>query len=138
MINAVGRLGLRDVVTFTDHQSPVQFLADVDVLLVTSRFEGVATSTIEGMAAGRPFLGLDVGSLAALARQSGAGWVVPRGPTRSRTASLLAAQIVRLARTPDTLSVAGADGKRFARSECTWERWVETFETACRLASERQ
>jgi glycosyltransferase involved in cell wall biosynthesis len=130
----IQRHGLGDVVHMTGWAKPSDFLGTVDALLVTSHFEGVATSTVEGMAAGRPFVARPVGSLPHLAATSGGGWCTRPVRRRRDTASELGRLVASLASGDrSVLTMAGARGRAFAAGHCTWA----SFDAKVRLAIER-
>jgi len=69
-------LNLNDRVTFMGFRSDVQdILMDADVVVLSSHWEGLSLSSIEGMASGRPFVATDVDGLRDIV--GGAGVLVP-------------------------------------------------------------
>lgn len=57
----VTKLGLRDKVSFLGFRDDVsQLLKTVDVVILSSHYEGLSLGNIEGMAAHKPFIGSDV------------------------------------------------------------------------------
>ena len=73
-----GDLGLNDRVSFMGMRSDVQdILDDSDIIVLSSHWEGLSLSSIEGMASGRPFVASDVDGLREIV--SGAGVLFPHG-----------------------------------------------------------
>lgn len=83
-------LGLADNVVFMGNQNNIpQLLRDSDFVILSSHWEGLSLSSIEGMASGRPFLASDVPGLGEIVR--GYGIVFPEGDHQ-----MLADEILRL------------------------------------------
>ncbi len=123
----IGELGLRDVVDPVGWTSPRELCAGVDALLVTSAFEGVATSTIEGMALGRPFFAAPVGSLPDLSEVSDGGWCA-EPDTVDRAPQRLADLIEHHATPRSELVAAGVRGREFVVANCTWSSFLSRFD----------
>jgi glycosyltransferase involved in cell wall biosynthesis len=74
----VVQLGLEKRVAFLGVRLDVpELLKAADVVVLSSDFEGLSLSSIEGMASGRPFLASDVPGLTEIVK--GAGILFPRG-----------------------------------------------------------
>lgn len=72
------KMGLDNRVFFMGMRSDVQdMLEDSDVVVLSSHWEGLSLSSIEGMASGRPFVASDVDGLREIV--SGAGVLFPHG-----------------------------------------------------------
>ncbi len=74
-----------------------QILEDIDVIVLSSHWEGLSLSSIEGVASGRPFIASDVDGLHEMV--SGAGILFPHGDDVE-----LAQQIQHLCEHPDIYS----------------------------------
>lgn len=87
-------LGLDDRVTFMGVRMDVpDILEHSDVIVLSSHWEGLSLSSIEGMASGRPFIASDVDGLREVVKD--AGVLFPHGDDRQ-----LAAEIQRLCDNP--------------------------------------
>jgi len=88
-------LSLDARVTFMGVRTDVpDILAGTDVVVLSSHWEGLSLSSIEGMASGRPFVASDVDGLREMV--GGAGVLFPHGDDKA-----LADTIQRLCETPD-------------------------------------
>jgi len=91
----VADLSLDDRVTFMGIRTDVpDILAGTDVVVLSSHWEGLSLSSIEGMASGRPFVASDVDGLREVV--GGAGVLFPHGDDKA-----LADDIQRLCEHPD-------------------------------------
>lgn len=87
-------LALDEKVSFMGMRSDVQdILTESDVVVLSSHWEGLSLSSIEGMASGRPFVASDVDGLHEIV--SGAGVLFPHGDEKA-----LAESIKRLCENP--------------------------------------
>lgn len=87
--------GLEERVHFMGMRSDVpEILEQSDVIVLSSHWEGLSLSSVEGMASGRPFIASDVDGLREVV--GGAGVLFPHGDDRS-----LANSIQRLCENPD-------------------------------------
>ncbi|SHJ16477.1 Glycosyltransferase involved in cell wall bisynthesis [Mesonia phycicola] len=83
-------LGLSERILFLGNRSDIpQLLKTADVIVLSSHYEGMSLSSIEGMASGRPFIASDVPGLSEIV--SDAGLLFPQG-----NAKLLAEHIQKL------------------------------------------
>ena len=65
-------LGLSDRVSFLGNRSDVpRLLKDSDIIVLSSHWEGLSLSSIEGMASGRPFVASDVDGLREIVKDAG-------------------------------------------------------------------
>lgn len=88
-------MDLNSKVSFMGMRTDVQdILNESDVVVLSSHWEGLSLSSIEGMASGRPFVASDVDGLHEIV--SGAGILVPHGDDKA-----LADSIKRLCEHPD-------------------------------------
>jgi len=75
------RLCLNDRITFMGVQSDIPGILDQsDILVLSSHWEGLSLSSIEGMASGRPFIASDVDGLREMV--GGAGVLFPHGDSK--------------------------------------------------------
>lgn len=89
------RLCLNDRITFMGVQSDIPGILDQsDILVLSSHWEGLSLSSIEGMASGRPFIASDVDGLREMV--GGAGVLFPHGDSKT-----LAEKIQYLCEHPD-------------------------------------
>lgn len=87
-------LGIEDRVAFLGMRSDVpDILEQSDVVVLSSHWEGLSLSSVEGMASGRPFIASDVDGLREVV--GGAGVLFPHGDDKS-----LAESIQRLCENP--------------------------------------
>jgi glycosyltransferase involved in cell wall biosynthesis len=76
--NLVESLGLKERVSFLGLRMDVpRLLKTVDIVVLSSKYEGLSLSSIEGMASGKPFVASDVPGLAEVVK--GAGVLFPPG-----------------------------------------------------------
>ena len=103
------RLGLLDgrvALTGTISDMP-GLLASIDVLVLSSRWEGLPMVLLEAMAMGRAVVATEVGGIPGVVRHGENGWLVPPGD-----ASALAEAIARLARDPALRERMGRAARR--------------------------
>ncbi len=85
----VGRLGLRDRVTFLGFRRDVYpLLAHSDLLIMSSHHEGLPYTLLEAMSLGIPTLASNVGGLAEVLRHEDTGLLVPVGDVDELSAAL--------------------------------------------------
>lgn len=102
------RPGLRERVHFAGWWSDVPaVMADLDVVVLTSRNEGTPVSLIEAAACARPVVATDVGGVRSVVRDGVTGLVVPHGRPEP-----IADAISRLLEDPDLAASMGAEGRR--------------------------
>lgn len=71
-------LGLGEAVRFLGFRHQVDdLLAQADVFLLTSRYEGISIAVLEAMRAGLPVIGTAVGGMAETVEAGRTGWLVP-------------------------------------------------------------
>ena len=100
----------------------MRILSGATILALPSRCEGTARVLIEGMAAGIPLMGSDVGGTPFVIQDGENGFVVPRGDSRALEAALR-----ELLSDPDLRSRMGASGYRRAHEELTEKAYVSQF-----------
>lgn len=108
-------LGLRDDVH--------EILPALDVVVHTSRREGLPVTVIEAMASGRPVVASDAGGTAELIVPGVTGYVVPVGDPRAA-----AEQVIALLRDRAARERMGAAGRERAAKEFTLERMVAEYQ----------
>ena len=90
-VNVATELGIQDRVFFLGVRMDVpQLLKTADIVVLSSKYEGMSLSSIEGMASGKPFIASDVPGLSEIVK--GAGVLFPLGDAKK-----LAAEILHLA-----------------------------------------
>lgn len=107
-VEALARaLGVAERVHFTGWWSDVPAaLADLDVVVLSSRNEGTPVALVEALAAGRPVVATDVGGVRSVVRDGESGILVPPGDPAS-----LAAAISALVADPALRCRMGAAGR---------------------------
>lgn len=100
----------------------LQVISRCLVLVHPSRCEGGPRTVIEGLAAGVPVVGSDVGWIPALIRQGENGFVVPEGNVEE-----LEERIRELLADPDLRRRLGAKGYELAHTQLTEQVYVERF-----------
>jgi glycosyltransferase involved in cell wall biosynthesis len=102
-----GQLGLADRVHLAGHQQDVRpWLAALDVLVLSSDWEGMPNALLEAMAAGLPIVATAVGGVPEVVVDGATGLLVPPGDP-----SALAEAITRLLRDPDLRRTMGQAGR---------------------------
>jgi glycosyltransferase involved in cell wall biosynthesis len=96
--------------------------ATIDVLAQTSVYEGVATSTVEAMAAALPVIAHDVGSVSDLVRSAETGALIRPGATDAFIAALLELQA-----DPALAARQGAKAQEVVRDLCTSARLATAY-----------
>jgi glycosyltransferase involved in cell wall biosynthesis len=86
-----------------------RIVADLDVALLTSRWEGLPRVLPEAMAAGRPVVATAVNGSPEAVTEGESGYLAPAGDTRR-----LAARVVELLRDPERRRRMGEEGRRRA------------------------
>jgi glycosyltransferase involved in cell wall biosynthesis len=108
----IHRLGIDHHVRLLGLRSDVaRLLHAADVLLLTSKSEGVPLTAIEAMAAGLPVVATSVGGLPEVVQNGKTGWLVPAGDPAA-----LAERILVLARDPGLRQQMGRLGRERAQS----------------------
>jgi glycosyltransferase involved in cell wall biosynthesis len=105
------QLGLRDEVSFTGFNAdPAEFLADIDILVLPSLYEGFGIASLEGMAAAKPVVVTSVGGLTETVVDGVTGLLVP-----SQDSQALAEAIAKLVREPSLAAEMGLRGRERVR-----------------------
>lgn len=123
-----GALGLADAVSFAGLQDDVRpFLSAMDLLLVTSEFEGLPLVLLEAMALELPVVATAVGGIPEVVRDGETGRLVPFG----RPAEAAAATLEVLA-DPAVRHAMGRAARRRVAEEFDTRRMMEQLETLYR------
>jgi glycosyltransferase involved in cell wall biosynthesis len=104
--------GVADRVTFEGFRSAVDVMADFDVFVLPSLWEGFGLVLLEAMAAGRPVVASAVGPIPEIVVDGVTGLLVPPGD-----AAALAAAITRLLTDPDLAAAFGRAGRARVEAE---------------------
>ena len=124
----VARVGLEERVQFLDSQSDTaSVFAALDVVVVSSRYEGCCNVILEGMAMGKPVVATAVGGNPELIVPGETGYLVP-----SDDAMNLATAILQLLRDPEHARAMGQAGRRRIEAHFTLDRMVREIETVYR------
>jgi glycosyltransferase involved in cell wall biosynthesis len=119
---AIAETGLGDRITLLGALEDLRpQLADADLLLLTSRTEGLPGVVLEAAAAGLPCLGVNVGGVAEAIVDGVTGLVVPR-----ETDAIVAA-LDDLAAEPDRLRQMGQAGRARAMQEFRLQAAIDRF-----------
>jgi len=111
-----------ELVRATTNPITLQIISRCLVLVHPSRCEGGPRTVIEGLAAGVPVVGSDVGLIPELIHQGENGFVVPGGNVRE-----LEARIRELLADPELRRRMGANGYELAHTQLTEQFYVERF-----------
>ncbi|HVR28678.1 MAG TPA: glycosyltransferase family 4 protein [Thermoanaerobaculia bacterium] len=120
-----------DLVDWVPYERRFDLLRDVR-LLVSTHGDGLEmrlslrTRFLDAMAAGCPVVTSEGGAVARLVRESGAGWVVPRGD-----AAALARALREALEAPDAARARGEAARNAARS-MSWSKVLAPLERFCR------
>ena len=121
----VDEAGFSERIAFPGSRRPaVGLLADADVLLLTSRHEGLPLSVLEAGAAGCAVVAPGVGSLADVIQQGRNGWLYRPGAQPAEIAGLLAT----VAASPDSWNEVGRHGREVYEQDFTISRVTDQVE----------
>lgn len=83
-LKQVAKLGLQDRVKFHGNRANVpDYLANADIFVLVSDWEGLPLSILEAMCAGLPVIASDVGGVSEAVEDGQTGYLVPRGDESS-------------------------------------------------------
>jgi glycosyltransferase involved in cell wall biosynthesis len=120
---AAGR-GVDDLVAFEGFRADVAaVLADLDVFVLPSLWEGFGLVLLEAMAAGRPVVASNVGPIPEIVVDGVTGLLVPPGD-----AAALAEALVRLLRDPELAAAHGRAGRARVERELRLDTMVRRTE----------
>ena len=131
----VERLGIRASVDFLGHRADVPaILPRLDVLVLSSLWEGLPNAVIEAMAASRPVVATAVDGTLELVEDGVTGWLVP-----PRSPEALAGKIEELLNDPDMRERMGREGRQRIERDYGLDRMLdETAALYDQLIEERQ
>jgi glycosyltransferase involved in cell wall biosynthesis len=104
------------------HPEALQVISRCEILVQPSRCEGLPRILMEGLAAGVPLIGSDVGGISYLVRDNETGFVVPGGDPKG-----LEARMRQLLLDGNLRKRLGARGYQLAHSELNEQIYVERF-----------
>lgn len=135
MEGLAGRLGVAGKVFFIGPQPDIEdWLADVDVMVSASRYEGLSLALAEAMAAAKPVIATDVGGNAELIIDGETGFIVP-----PEDVGALSSAIIRLLDSPGMMVSMGERGRRRVRENFTEEAMAMKVQALYdRLLAERR
>ena len=104
------------------HPEALRIISGATILVLPSRCEGMGRVLIEGMAAGIPLIGSDVGGIPFMIRHGENGFVFPGDDSRA-----LEARLRELLSDAETRRRMGENGYRRAHSELDEKAYVDRF-----------
>jgi len=114
-------LGLSDRIRFLGQRKDVaQLLAQAQVSLLVSNWEGLPLSILESMRAGLPVVASSVGGVGESIRDQATGYLVPRGDV-----GLLRERVERLVTNPELRARMGAGGRCYYEQHFTLDQMVK-------------
>jgi glycosyltransferase involved in cell wall biosynthesis len=111
-----------ELVRAASNQVTLPIISGCLVLVHPSRCEGGPRTVIEGLAAGVPVVGSDVGLIPEVIRHGENGFIVPGGNVRE-----LEARLRELLADPELRRRMGAKGYQFAHTQLTERVYVDKF-----------
>ena len=128
-------LGLSDCVMFLGHREDVaDLMAACDVLLLSSRSEGIPQSVVQAMASGLPVVATAVGALPELIDGQQQGLLVP-----AEDATGMAAALARLLDTPPLAAALAAAARVKVRNRYSYAAMLDATEAMLQtILQERQ
>ncbi|MDA7980578.1 MAG: glycosyltransferase [Pirellulales bacterium] len=117
-------LGVADSVHFLGTRDDVpELLCEMDVVTLTSKMEANPVTILEALAAGRPFVAPNVGSIAETLLDGRNGYIAPPGDEAT-----MSNHIVQLLNAPELANRLGAAGRERVVKHFSLERMVESYE----------
>jgi glycosyltransferase involved in cell wall biosynthesis len=117
-------MGLDSKVLFTGERNDMgRVLSAMDLLVLSSDFEGLPNVVMEAMAAGRPVVATDLGGCRELIAEGSTGFLVPLGDPQA-----LAEKMTQVLSLPDRGRSLGAAGSDRIRSEFSIAAMVRRYE----------
>lgn len=125
-----GEFGLGKMVRFLGTRSDIpELLSCMDIVVLSSKEEGLPLSILEAMAAAKPVVATDVGGVSTVVRPGETGLLVPAGDNEAMASALLS-----LLETPEKASQMGRNGRRLIEQnydlEKTLSEYISLYETA--------
>ena len=130
-----GRLGCAGRVFFVGPRRDIEeWLADIDVVVSSSRYEGLSLALAEAMAAGKPVIATDVGGNAELVVDGETGFIVPPGDVEA-----LSSAVIKLIGAPGLIASMGERGRLRVRENFSEDVMVTRVQALYdRLLAERR
>ena len=129
LIKATERLGLGSVVTFLGAPPEIMaLLASLDVLVLSSRTEGLPTVLLEGQALGVPVVTTDAGGARETVREGETGFIVPCGDSQQ-----LAARMIQLLQDEPLRRSLGEKGRAHVFSRFSADRMAADILRLCHV-----
>jgi glycosyltransferase involved in cell wall biosynthesis len=120
---SIDELGLGNKVTLAGRRDDMPAVyASFDVMVSSSRQEGLPMAILEGMASGLPLIATAVGDVPTVVRDGATGLLVP-----SEDVEQLAAAILELLRDPAKRAQLGAAARQLIRDEYSAERMTAEY-----------
>ena len=104
----------------------------MDVFLLTSRSEGVATATLEAMASGVPVVAFNVGSVSDVIVDGVTGLLCP-----ARDVTAMADAVISVLSNTDLARTLSANARRFVMERCSASECAASHERAFGCALSR-
>lgn len=121
LIEQARSLGLGEAAIFAGLRSDIPaVMAALDVLVFSSRWEGLPVTLLEGMAAGKPVVSTAVGGVAGVVGESESALLVPPG-----MASLLADAVMRVLRDPELAQKLSDAARRRVREKYSLDSMLD-------------
>lgn len=121
LIEQARSLGLGEAAIFAGLRSDIPaVMAALDVLVFSSRWEGLPVTLLEGMAAGKPVVSTAVGGVPGVVGESESALLVPPG-----MASLLADAVVRVLRDPQLARKLSAAARTRVREKYSLDSMLD-------------
>ena len=125
-----GEFGLGEKVRFLGARFDVpDLLSCIDVMVLSSRMEGLPLSILEAMAALKPVVATDVGGVSAVVRPGETGLLVPAGDSEA-----MALALISLLADSDKANQMGRNGRRLIEQnydlEKTLSKYISLYEAA--------
>jgi glycosyltransferase involved in cell wall biosynthesis len=95
----------------------------LDILVLSSQWEGLPNVVLEAMAAGKPVVATNVGACAEVVVNGETGWIVP-----PQNPPALAEAVLRLLKDPELAGTMGRRGRRRVEEHFTVDKMVHRTE----------
>ncbi|MBO8140920.1 MAG: glycosyltransferase family 4 protein [Firmicutes bacterium] len=117
----VHRLGIAERVMFLGTRKDVpEHLAQADIFVLASKWEGLPLSILEAMRAGLPVIASDVGGVREAVRDGETGFLIPRSDV-----NILKARLLTLLRNPDLRLQMGQAGREVYEKNFTLDIMID-------------
>jgi glycosyltransferase involved in cell wall biosynthesis len=119
----VDELNIQDSVSFVGRREDMPSVyASFDIVVSSSRQEGLPMAILEGMASGKPWIATTVGDVPTVILQDVTGILTPPGNVESLTAALIA-----LLSDPDRRDRLGTTARKLVEEQFSAERMTEDY-----------